>query len=563
MWTRYAAWIFVCLAVWSYQALAAEPMRVRHQWEIDPDLDIHWVLPSLNYAQKSGRIDGETALDRLRGAQYARYAAENKLPVQKGSFEILLKQIRSGESNMQVRQALVSAASSLATASEIDELWPLVSNDPTCRLPVEQALARLRHPAARAAWRERLNGYNYSFQNWLLACEGLGAVGEDSDVSLFEKLVLQDKLPTPLRVAASRSLGMLARSSQSGLAKKLLQSNVEQRFLIAAHVLANQPPLEAAPILEQIIAEGPAAAQGVAYALLSKVSRERGRMLAPKMVAHPDNTVRVTALKLLQTFDDIESLDLQVKCFADVHPKVRELVRNHLLAKSTASPEMRQRIDEVVTFHLNSETWQGIEQAVLLCTELGDRGRCETLLKMLDHPQAEVNVTAAWSLRVLSDSPELYAKMCDHVRLWTKKIENTETAGSVTNDDQHRVAHLMEALGDRRYEPVEELLRIYVPKNNYKMGNATRIGAVWAIGKYWKDGDNPALIKQLAERAADKSGMFPELDTVRFTATVALGWIADPRSRDDLVNNNELSPSPIYKATTWALGRIDGKEKKE
>lgn len=562
MWTL-SVRVWLTIAMLSCQAMAVEPLQIQHLWEIDPKLDIRWIFPSATMVPKidiSG-LESALALDRLHSAQWAQHAAEHNLPPQKNSFELLFKQLRSGESNPQVRRAIVSAASSVATSEEIARLWALVRDDPVNSLTVEQALVRLRHPAALALWRERLGSDDFAFHNWLIACEGLAVSGNESDAGMFEKLLLKDKLPSPLRVAASRSLGTLARGAQSTLAEKILKSNTEERYLVAANMLVNQPAEDAAPILERIIANGPTAAQGAAYAGLCKVSRDRARVLAETMVKHSENTVRVTALKLLQTFDDIASMDVQVTCFADAHPTVRELVRHHLLAKSTINPELRSRVDEIVTFQLAADRWQANEQAIRLSAELGDPSRCETLVKMLVHPIPEVHVPAAWALRVLADSPETYEKMFEHVQLWTERIENPATAGQVTSDDQHRVAHLMEALGDRHYEPVEEWLRKYVPKNGYKMGYVTRIGAVWAIGKYWKDGDNAALIKQLAERAADKNGMFPEVEGVRFTATLAIGWIADPRSRAALVENNEPVPYPIGLATAWALERIDNKAK--
>ncbi len=47
------------------------------------------------------------------------------------------------------------------------------------------------------------------------------------------------------------------------------------------------------------------------------------------------------------------------------------------------------------------------------------------------------------------------------------------------------------------------------------------MSAVWACGRYWENGDNPQLVEQLHQRIADKHGMFPELGSVRYAATLA------------------------------------------
>ncbi len=540
-------------------AWAIEPLRVQHQWELDPKLDSKWALENFPAIQavKIELLDSTFDLDRLKAAQWAGYAARNKLAVEPGSFERLLKAIQSADINPQLRQACISSAADIAGQENVAELWKAISSDSRNAHLGERALVRLRHPAARDIWRQRLNDEIVS-RNWLLACEGLAATGDESDAALLVKQVRRDKLPVAYRIAAAKALGTVAKLGQHPFATQILGSNLEHRHLIAAHILRSHSGDVASPILQRIIAEGPTTAQGVAYAALCKSAPNEARKLAPQMVSHAENTIRQSTLDLLQTFSDMESLDLQSNRLADTHSALRNLARNQLLAKYTADEKLRPKLLAYIDREMASNDWHGIEQAILLAAEISDHARCEKLIELLEHPVVDVNVTAAWSLRILANSPEIYGQMLEHAVKWTDRLSRLDPA---THDDFHRLAHLLEALGDRHYEPVEPILQKYVPKGDFRMGYVSRMSGIWALGKYWKDGDNYPLAQKLAERAADKLSANPEMDGIRYAATIAIGFIADERSREELIANAEPLPNPCGYATQWALERLDKKKK--
>ena len=74
----------------------------------------------------------------------------------------------------------------------------------------------------------------------------------------------------------------------------------------------------------------------------------------------------------------------------------------------------------------------------------------------------------------------------------------------------------------------------------------------------WEGEKNEALAKELCARIADKNNLFPEAMSVRFVATIALGFISDRTTREALVVNDEPG-NPIGYATTWALERLDSR----
>ncbi|MGN6134271.1 MAG: hypothetical protein ACTHOU_07190, partial [Aureliella sp.] len=104
-----------------------------------------------------------------------------------------------------------------------------------------------------------------------------------------------------------------------------------------------------------------------------------------------------------------------------------------------------------------------------------------------------------------------------------------------------------------------EVLLKYVPKNGHRMGMITRIAGIWACGKMWEGKENRSLADELCARIADESVILPEFDTVRYTAMLALGFLADPATRSVVETHGARGPAPIGAASAWALQRIDAK----
>ncbi len=127
--------------------------------------------------------------------------------------------------------------------------------------------------------------------------------------------------------------------------------------------------------------------------------------------------------------------------------------------------------------------------------------------------------------------------------------------------DLRRMAHLFEAMGLRLYQPAKPMLVPFIPKDPNR-GMITRMTAIWACGRLWENSENKEVTDELEARIADKTSMFPESAMCAFASTLALGYIADPETREQLVRCNEASPSPVFFATEWALKRIDERAKK-
>ena len=69
------------------------------------------------------------------------------------------------------------------------------------------------------------------------------------------------------------------------------------------------------------------------------------------------------------------------------------------------------------------------------------------------------------------------------------------------------------------------------------------------------DGNHASLLW----RISDKNNLSPESESIRFAATLSLGFLADPSSHQILDAMNELD-RPIGVATEWDIRRIDARQ---
>jgi hypothetical protein len=258
---------------------------------------------------------------------------------------------------------------------------------------------------------------------------------------------------------------------------------------------------------------------------------------------------------MLKELSDNTSLRLQAKLMSDRNVVIRRLAGEQLIQKATDGH--RKIIDEFITDHLNAETWQGIEQAIIMTVSLQDRSRCKKLVELIDHARPEVNMYAGWGLMELAQDAAILASLEPHVEKVTAFLVEHGVRAPLGVTDMIRISFLFEAFGKNKYEPMEKLLTKYIPKNGFKLGYPSRASAIWALGQINKGRDNQALREALSERIADLSPMMPEDQLIRFTSILALGEMAFADSRPTLVKFNEGIPAPIGYACTWALEQLD------
>lgn len=544
---------FGVICFWLTAIKADENDVLRHRWELEPDLGASWLEPIIlpPYPIDVSRIlsgNRQDCIDeaRLITSLSRRDGIEN--PVE--ALESVTQRLQLDDQNRMLRLALVSAFVALSDGSDAEPIWPMLRTDPAVRPVFEKALIGWNRPLALRDWRERVQQSPVSLSELLLAIDGLAALGGPEDQEVLEPLLRSATVLTPVKVAAAEALGGLQPNGLEPLAKQFLAAAEEQAELIAANLLARHTSEAGQGLLAEILESENRPAQVKAFAALVAANPEKARAQAAKMLACPDNTLRLEVLALLNQFDDAESLRIQITALSDKNPRVRETVRENLVVKAQL-PALRPIVDETVSYQLMQGSYEGLEQTIFLLTALEDKSRCPNLLDLLDHSRPEIGVIAAWSLEKLADSPEIVAEVEKHAQRMTER----HLGGTVmTKAEGVRVAFLLEVLGRHRLESANEMLMKYIPK--YIAAAETRTSAIWALGKIWQGrGGNPKLTKLLAERMHDNNENYPEHDLVKFGCALAIGWIGDSSGRQQLQTLEERPPFPIGLAREWALAQ--------
>ena len=164
---------------------------------------------------------------------------------------------------------------------------------------------------------------------------------------------------------------------------------------------------------------------------------------------------------------------------------------------------------------------------------------------------------AGWALMELVQDSAILASIEPHVEKATAFLVENGVRPPLYKTDTIRLSYLFEAFGRNKYEPMHKLLMKYVPKNDFKLGYASRASAIWALGQLNKGKDNKALREALFERIADVLSIPPEDYLVRFSCILALGEMGFTDSLPTLKKFNEGVPFPIGYACDWATEQIE------
>lgn len=533
---------------------ADEPLRLAHRWEIEPDLGAVWLPPPavpavVLHPERFASEERQVVLDEAQLA--IRHADHERLEGREAALEAMLQRLQSNIDNRQVRLALAAAAIAVSDVSHADALWDRLSQDASTRPLIERALAEWKSPQAIELWRERLSDPSASLRDLQLAIVGIGATGDEQDGPALESLLRSDRLPTPLKIVAARGLAHVMDHDLEKLASQVLATQITHRELLAAELLSNHTSPQASQILQTILASQHQPARTVAYTAISGNYAELARELAEQMLNQTDNNLRSQAVEVLNRYDDAQSLRLQAQRIVDRNYKIRTTVRSNLLHKAQIA-DLKPTVNQIIDEQLSGDDYRGIEQAILLSVDLAETRCCPAYLKLLDYPRPETSLIAAWALQELAHTPELMQGILEH----TLPITQRSLSG-VHNESpaQLQQAFLFEALGRHRYQPALETLKLYIPKR-HNMGDLCRASAIWAIGKIQEDSHDQELAAALAERMLDMSNVDPEDPLVKYTSTLALGWIKAPGSLEQVSQPPFIPRDPLSTAAQWSIEQL-------
>lgn len=536
-----------------------EPIELEHAWETDPPIKVQWV------AQTPVRVpvlhpedfDSPVLTKRFEAARTALDLSSQRMENASEVSEKILSTLERGESNLRTRQMLVSAAAAILDDRNAQRLWPFAEKDAESRACIEEALIRVKSSVGLTHWRSVIESNLAIPSDLARAFDGLAVCGQETDLELLRSYLRKQSGSGPVMVRAARALGKLSTSGQLDLAKELLASKYEQRFYLAALVLAQHQGVAAVEALRAIVQNGNGVAKQAALESLCKTDRAEARELAKELVSDTESGVRQSAVTFLESFEDRPSFLLLARRLADEIPSIRRQVRKELLRRSR-EPEFRKLVDKIISQAISAPQFEAAEQAVILIVELKDMSREKDLLELLDHPKPEVSIRAAWALSILARDKGTLEAMRVHAQSWTDKVMSTTSPMQRLETDEQRISFLLEAFGSQKFQDSDALLRLYIPKADgvKRLPSRTRLSAIWAIGKLYANQVNADLRIQLEDRVNDMAPVVPELLEIRFVSAIALGRMGDKEATGTLTKYIGQSGDTLHEACNWALREL-------
>ena len=546
------------------EPMKIEPIKIQYMWEVDPNLDIDWwpERPTLLPESLDSRLESPRVEVRFAAAQsllrFSEHPSLDKLKMSRA----LIARLEHGEPESSVRLGMVSALCQLGSAEDANRLWNIGNQDGLVLPTIEKALTHWKQPYAVQLWRNRLLERKCTEQELTRACAGLGSVGTQDDLANLSSLVSDGTQSATVRLVAAQAIGELSDSSQLRLAQSLRASPALHTDLFAISVLGRQSDKTDSDATQQFVFDvaehGSLLAQRAAYRWICDMIPEEAQARARDFFKRDDSEIRRLSLLQVNRTDHEDAIPVLVAALRDSNSNLRQIAREQLLVFANRSDDHEQRIKDVVGPEMAKDDWRSIAECIRLAVELRQPQHAVRILELLDHPRVEVSVKAAWALSHLGTEESVLAKMLEHASYWTKRMQSkVELTPPINEYDFRRIGHLLEGFGVHRYTPAQSTLILYVPRKE-PFGLISRITGTWAAGKMWEDEKNEALAKELCARIADKNNLFPEAMSVRFVATIALGFLSDRTTREALVVNDEPG-NPIGYATTWALERLDSR----
>lgn len=558
----YAGALLLCVVALTTTGWPIDPIEIEYLWQSQPSLNFDWQGPPgvPNVYVSAENLNASSANERIKAAQSIVRAPNSRSLDKPAILNALLARLKAGEPDPLVRIELIAAACELDDGAHAQQLWESAQTEPDASAVVERACIRWRNALPLDRWRKVLSKNESTDHELLHAIEGIGATGTNTDVIALQSLALDGTRSAPMRLASARALGQVASDDQMPLAKKLKASSAQYGQLMAIEVLAHTSTSGTTEFVQDIAQHGLPIAQRAAYHWLCKHDMSTAQRLAEEFLKHVDPAIRLAALEQITLAATDSTLPALFAAFHDQNTNVRLAARLHVLTCVDRSDETKQRALALLSEAMQEKEWRALEQAIRLAVELHQISYCDRLMTLLDHERGEICISAGWALRNLAEDEAILHRMLDYVKQFTTQLMSDAT-GNITEKDFRCCAHLLEAFGHRKFEPAKETALRYVPKV-FRLGLITRMAAVWTCGRLWENSENKNLTQELHARIADKNTQFPESPSVRYVATLALGWIADADSRDPLVKWDEFKPTPIGHATEWALKRIDDRSAK-
>lgn len=441
-----------------------------------------------------------------------------------------------------------------ALAGTLDEC-PL-----SMRILIEKAFSKWDYAAMRKVWQERLKDNGSHPELYRIATEAFATVGDEVAVPVLKEIVVSKHESVTRRLLAATAWSRICVAAdrsddeQLEMFRALLAGVTSPRSpdkLVAVRCLRGSDSKEATELLITLSDDSWNVVRSESLAQLAEIDPSIVVGLAESRIHDSDANVRRTIIDALATEASEKNSKLLASCLDDVVPKNRRAARDCLI-KFAAEDSLKETVIADTGKVLASESWRELEQALLVLTVIGDRGKKSRIFELLEHPRPEVFVTAAWSLKRLAEESwgdEIFAALERQV----EKIRDR----SMSYQGLFAATHLIESMGILGYKQALPVLETMVPKGApYSL--SMRCAAVWSIGFLVDVEADSNIVSQVEERFMDFSAFPPEEPEVRATAAVALGRMKSLKSLDILRERAEIESarSMVGIRAYWAISQM-------
>jgi HEAT repeat protein len=423
-----------------------------------------------------------------------------------------------------VRRAAARAMVALDSREHAELLARLAASEgPEVAQWVEPALARWGYGGLTSEWLKRLEDKPVPLMSWRLAVDCLVIRGERAAAPPLLHVVHDDRTPATVRLAAAKAIAALEQDGLVDDARRLASdksSTASLRRILGVTLLRRHRDAESVALLRELATDANPVVAASAFERLLEIDPKHAYDLAAAALGNADVKVRSAAARALVAQGEATSIRQVSALLADRNPTLRIWVRQSLV-ELAQRPEMRSVVIEEIERSLDTHSWQGLEQAMMLAVSLEHKAIAGRLVEYMPHPRPEVALAACFALRKFR-VPELLPPMLEHA---TKQQQRRLDGGilpheTVMSDDQ--LIQLAQAFGEMRYQPADGLLRKLVPKV-VPYGIHARAAACWALG-YLHEGKAPSdLVGQFEARLSDIASEMPEADEVRRMCAASMG----------------------------------------
>lgn len=514
-------------------------------------------------------LERPEAAFRFQAAMTIAEAQRQGMPGLQKLIPNLVKTLQKAEKEPLVQLAIVEALLELDArqhAADLAELTNIGQRD--LQLRIEPMLARWKYQPMASTWLARLRDPATGQLEVLLAMDGLAQLEIPAAKDLLIERLNSKEMPSIIRLRAAKALGQWQTKGLEKVAEKLLEnpSRREQfRRLAAVELLQRHDSAQAIKILQQLLNDKESAIVAAALRRLDELDAKYAREKCQRLVSHSDALLRQLALTNLAQSPTTEHLRLLVGGLSDKHRNVRRKAR--FLLESLAKVEKtKQQITDIVMSKWSNDSWEGLEQAMILLATLDHDPVAPRLLPLLSHERPEVFVTAAWALRTLdvTDTCAATEKFVDAEFQRLKKQEKLPGRDSVSFAIiDHQLSQLNQFLGKQKFIVAADTLEKFVPRQGEApVGNESRAAAIWALGMIYAGKGNPRLVSSFETRLNDVNSLPMEDDRVRWMSAIAIGRLKGKEALPSLqmhCSEFKVIDDPVNNACGWSIQILTGK----